>query len=328
MQSSSAAVAERADAPAVARRRPAWSARVRSVSGAWAGLIPFFLFTGGALILPILFICWQAFRRTAVGVAHRDPVTEQFVRQTHTSFTLSNIHESLQGAQLVSLETSVKLSAITAVIGSVLGLALAYAVVTSRRSVLRQLVTTVAAVTANFGGVPLAFLFVATLDANSGMATTFLADHFGLSLRDDLHFQLAQLSGLTVVYLYFLIPLMVLVIMPALEGLRTQWAEAAENLGASGSQYLRWVAAPILLPSFLGSLLLLFCSAFSAYATAYAINSSFPLVTIRISSVLSGNVLPGQENLGAALALDMIVLVLPMTVVYQLLQRRTSRWLS
>jgi putative spermidine/putrescine transport system permease protein len=88
------------------------------------------------------------------------------------------------------------------------------------------------------------------------------------------------------------------------------------------------VAAPVLLPSFLGAVLLLFCSAFSAYATAYAINSSFPLVTIRINAVLSGNVLAGQENLGAALAFLMIVIVLPLTVVYQLLQRRTSRWLS
>ena len=88
------------------------------------------------------------------------------------------------------------------------------------------------------------------------------------------------------------------------------------------------MAGPVLLPNFLGSLLLLFCSSFSAFATAYAVNSSFPLVTIRIKAVLSGNVLSGQENLGAALALNMIVLVLPLTIVYQLLQRRTSRWLA
>jgi putative spermidine/putrescine transport system permease protein len=200
--------------------------------------------------------------------------------------------------------------------------------VNSRSNVLRQIVTAAAAVTANFGGIPLAFLFVATLDANSGVATKFLHDHFQLSVQDDLHLHLAQLSGLSVVYLYFLIPLMVLVMTPALEGLKPQWAEAAENLGAKRWQYWRYVAGPVLLPNFLGSLLLLFCSSFSAYATAYAINSSFALVTIRISAVLSGNVLPGQENLGAALALDMIVVVLPLTVAYQLLQRRTSKWLA
>jgi putative spermidine/putrescine transport system permease protein len=121
----------------------------------------------------------------------------------------------------------------------------------------------------------------------------------------------------------------VLVMTPALEGLKPQWAEAAENLGAKRWHYWRHVAGPVLFPSFLGSVLLLFCSSFSAYATAYAlVGQSFPLVTTQISAVLSGNVLPGQENLGAALALDMIVLVLPLTIIYQLLQRRTSKWLA
>ena len=122
---------------------------------------------------------------------------------------------------------------------------------------------------------------------------------------------------------------MVLVMSPALEGLKPQWGEAAENLGASRWQYWRYVAGPVLLPNFLGSVLLLFCSAFSAYATASAlVGNSFPLLPLQIATVLSGNVQSGQENLGAAMALNMVVLVIPMTVVYQLLQRRTSRWLG
>lgn len=292
------------------------------------GLVPFFAFAGVALILPILFICWQAFVKTVPGEVHRDPVTHQFVHSDQTTFTLENVQNSLGGVQASSLWTSVELSAITAIAGGVLGLLLAYAVVTSQGSVLKQIVTTASAVTANFGGVPLAFLFIASLDANVGAVTIFLKDVFGISLLDNFGFKLQALAGITLVYLYFLIPLMVLVMMPALEGLKAQWAEAAENLGASKAQYWRWVAVPVVLPSFLGSLLLLFCSSFSAYATVYAINSSFPVVTIRIAAVLSGNVLSGQENLGAALALDMIAIVLPMTVIYQWLQRRTSRWLA
>jgi putative spermidine/putrescine transport system permease protein len=129
--------------------------------------------------------------------------------------------------------------------------------------------------------------------------------------------------------LYFLVPLMVLVMTPALEGLKPQWSEAAESLGAGRWHYWRYVAGPVLMPSFLGSLLLLFCSSFSAYATADALTSgSFPLVPIQIASVLSGNVLSGQENLGAALALDMVVLIIPLTFLYQYLQRRTSRWVG
>lgn len=295
---------------------------------AWTGLAPFFVFAGGALMLPIAFVCFQAFRHTTTGTPVRNPVTQQFETPSHTSFTFANLHDSWTGANASSLMTSVRLSAITAVIAAILGLALAYAVVNSRKGWLRQLVATASAVTANFGGIPLAFIFIATLDANAGVFAKFLQSDLGISLQNDLGFQLAEMSGITVVYLYFLIPLMVLVIMPALEGLKPQWSEAAENLGATRWQYLRWVAAPIVLPSFLGSLLLLFCASFSAYATTYALNSSFPIVTITIKSVLSGNVLAGQQNLGAALALDMIAIVLPLTLIYQLLQRRTSRWLQ
>lgn len=314
-------------AEAVPEETPARSRR-RSSLPAWTGLLPFFVFVGSALLLPVLFICVQAFRRTTTGTPVRNPVTQQFVTPSHTSFTLSNLHDSWTGANANAMMTSVRLSALTAVIAAILGLALAHAVVTSNRTWLKQLVTTASAVTANFGGIPLAFIFIATLDANAGVVAKFLKNDLGISLQNDLGLQLAAMSGITLVYLYFLIPLMVLVIMPALEGLKPQWSEAAENLGATRWQYFRWVAAPILLPSFLGSLLLLFCASFSAYATTYALNSSFPIITITIKSVLSGNVLSGQENLGAALALDMIAIVLPLTLIYQLLQRRTSRWLS
>jgi putative spermidine/putrescine transport system permease protein len=305
----------------------AGSSRSRRPSLSFLGLAPFFIYVLVVFILPIGFILYNAFRKTTVGKSVRDPVTQQFVRETKSSYTGENISESLKGIYRTSLLTSVKLSLLVAVIGAVVGVLLAYAMVNSRSTLLRQIVTAAAAVTANFGGVPLAFLFLATV-GNAGALTTFLNGHLGFSLQNDGHFQLSQMSGIAVVYLYFLIPLMVLVMMPALEGLKPQWGEAAENLGASRWDYWRLVAGPVLLPNFLGSVLLLFCSSFSAYATAYAINSSFPIVTIRISAVLSGNVLPGQENLGAALALDMIVIVLPLTIVYQLLQRRTSKWLA
>jgi len=304
-------------------------ARSRRPGLAPLGLLPFLGYVSLVFLAPVGFIAYNAFRRTVtLNSTERDPVTQQFVHKTQTSFTSANLSASLRGVYWKSLATSVELSAVVAVLGAVLGLVLAWAVVNTQRAGLSRLVSSAAAVTANFGGIPLAFLFIATLDANSGVLTTFLKHRFGFSLQDDAHIRLADSSGLAIVYLYFLIPLMVLVITPSLEGLKPQWAEAAENLGASRSRYWRHVAGPVLVPSFLGSVLLLFCSSFSAFATAYAINSSYPLVTIRIDAVLSGNVLSGEENLGAALALDMIVVVVPLTVAYQLLQRRTSRWLS
>lgn len=297
--------------------------RSRRLGLGWTGLLPFFGYVFLFFLLPIGVILFTSVRKTT---RVRNPQTQLFEGQT--TFTSGNLSATLKGIYRTSMVNSLELSFFTAIIGAVVGILLAYAIVTSRSAILRQVVIAGSAVMANFGGVPLAFLFIATV-GNAGVLTTFLDGHLGISLQDDLNFRLTTVPGIALVYLYFLIPLMVLVMTPALEGLKPQWAEAAENLGASRRHYWRFIAGPVLLPNFLGSVLLLFCSAFSAYATAFAlVGSSFPLVPTQISAVLSGNVLSGQENLGAALALDMVIIVLPLTVVYQLLQRRTSKWLA
>jgi putative spermidine/putrescine transport system permease protein len=299
--------------PETAPVRPVRGRR-RRVPVIWLGLVPFLGYVGVFFLLPTGAVVWSAFRAT-------DPDTQT------TSFTLTNIRDALKGIYQTATVNSIELSALSAVIAVVVGLPLAWAVVTSRGRTFPGIVSTAAAVLANFGGVPLAFLFIATV-GSSGLLTTTLSKHLHLDLKDDLGFDLYSFSGLVLVYLYFLIPLMVLVITPALEGLKPQWQEAAQNLGATRWQYWRLVGWPILAPSVLGSLLLLFCSAFSAFATADALTSgSFSIVPLKIHAVLSGNVLAGQENLGYALAFLMIAVVLPLTIVYQLLQQRTTRWL-
>jgi putative spermidine/putrescine transport system permease protein len=296
-----------AAAPAQPRMR-------RRRSFAWVGLVPFFGYVLAFFLLPTGTVLFSAFRRT-------DPSTNA------TTFTGSNVTAAIRGVYLTGLRNSVELALITGVIGALVGLLLAWAMVNSKGTVLTRLVSTAAGVLANFGGVPLAFLFIATV-GNSGLLTRALSNHLSIDLNSDLHFDLYALSGLNLVYLYFQIPLMVLVITPALEGLKPQWQEAAANLGASRWQYWRHVGAPVLAPNVIGAVLLLFCSGFSGYATADALTSgAFPLTPLQIHAVLSGNVLAGQENLGDALALMMVVIVVPLMVVYQLLQRRTTRWL-
>jgi putative spermidine/putrescine transport system permease protein len=234
---------------------------------------------------------------------------------------MANLSDSLQGAYLTALLGSVKLSALTALIGTVIGLPLAQAVATSRFRFVRETVLAGSGVLANFGGVPLAFMFVATL-GNAGEVTTSL----GLK---DYGWSLYTFNGLTVVYLYFLIPLMILTITPALEGLRVQWREAAYNNGATVFQYWRHVALPVLLPSLLGGYVLLFGASFAAYATAEAmVGSSIPLISMQIGDALSGNVLVGQGNLALALGLDMIVVACLVMAIYLPLQRRSAKWLS
>jgi putative spermidine/putrescine transport system permease protein len=151
-------------------------------------------------------------------------------------------------------------------------------------------------------------------------------DHFGWNLAGS--GWLYGLTGLIVVYTYFQIPLMVIVFLPALEGLRAQWREAATNLGATTWQYWRYVAGPLLTPAFLGSTLLLFANAFAAYATAAAlISQGSPIVPLLIRSAMTSEVVLGQAGFAYALALEMIVVVTVVMFAYTALVRRTSRWL-
>lgn len=281
------------------RRRP------RSLG--WLAVLPLIAFVLVVFGLPAFAIVTGAFKTApgAPGGVH---------------WTTGNITQSVHGAYLTALWGSVRLSALSAALGVLLGLPLAQAVVTSRFRALREAVLAASGVLANFGGVPLAFAFVATL-GNSGELTRALdLTRHGWSLY--------SFTGLTIVYLYFLVPLMVLTITPALEGLRVQWREAAQNSGATPRQYWLHVALPILAPSLLGGFVLLFGSAFAAYATAAAIvGSSVPLITLQIANALSGNVLAGQGNVALALSLDMIVIAGLVMAVYIPLQRRSARWL-
>ena len=222
---------------------------------------------------------------------------------------------------------SVQLSALTAVLGAVLGALLAWAVASGRpEGALRRVVTAAAGVLAQFGGVTLTFAFLATLGLQ-GLVTVFLRDRLGIDVFAGGPW-IFGLPGLVAVYLYFQVPLMVIVFLPALDGLKPQWREATESLGGSTWTYWRHVAGPILAPAFLGSTLLLFANAFSAYATAAAlVSQGAPIVPLQIRAALTSEVVLGREAVGAALGLGMIVVVGVVMTAYGVLQRRASRWL-
>jgi putative spermidine/putrescine transport system permease protein len=189
----------------------------------------------------------------------------------------------------------------------------------------RRAVISLCSVLAQFGGVALAFAFLATVGFN-GVLTLWVQQAFGWNLAGS--GWLYSLVGLILVYTYFQIPLMVIVFVPAIEGLRAQWREAAISLGASRWQYFREVAVPLLTPAFLGSALLLFANAFAAYATAAAlVSQGSPIVPLLIRSALTSEVVLGQSGFAYALALEMIVVVAVVMTAYNLLVRRTARWL-
>ncbi|MGE2726214.1 ABC transporter permease [Mycolicibacterium pulveris] len=241
-------------------------------------------------------------------------------------FSLAQVRALFSGAALAALVDSLLLSGSTAIIGAVFGSVLAWLIVSSPpTSMVRRAVLSVCSVLAQFGGVALAFAFLATVGLN-GVLTLWLQQLFGWNLAGS--GWLYSLSGLILVYSYFQIPLMVLVFLPALEGLRVQWREAAMSLGASRWQYFRTVAVPLLTPAFLGSTLLLFANAFAAYATAAAlVSQGSPIVPLLIRTALTSEVVLGQAGFAYALALEMVVVVAVVMVAYHVLVRRTARWL-
>jgi putative spermidine/putrescine transport system permease protein len=277
--------------------------------GALLGVVPFLTYTTIFLMVPTLVVMIGAF----LDGKGRP--------------TLGNL-AALSQPQIVSaFISSVVLSAVTAVLGAVFGALLAYAVSTAPHGgQLRRLVTSVCGVVAQFGGVTLAFAFLATVGLQ-GFLTLWL-QKVGINLAGST-WLFEPDKGLVLVYTYFQIPLMLIVFLPAVEGLRPQWREAAESLGAGTWSYWRHVAGPILAPSFMGAMLLLFANAFSAYATAAAlISQGSPLITLQIGGTLSSEVILGQENLGKAMALGMVVIVAVVMTGYAVLERRTTRWLG
>ncbi len=268
---------------------------------------PFIIYTFLGLGIPILAV---------VDFAFRNP-------KGH--LTTDNINLVSHGTYLLGFENSILLAAITSVIPGVLGLILAYAIVTSKSALLRRLVATASGVLANFGGINLTFMFIATLGSGGVLTGWLSAIHMNPA---NFGFNLYSFYGVAVVYLYFQVPLMVLVITPALGGLRASWREAASNMGASPWRYWRYVGIPVLMPSVLGAMLLLFGSAFAAYATAETLTAgTVTLAPIQIGNLLAGNALAGQENVGYAIGLGMFLVLAVTMGLYGLVQRRASKWL-
>jgi putative spermidine/putrescine transport system permease protein len=278
-------------------------------AGNYLALIPFHAYVGLFLVLPTLIV--------AIG-SFSDQGGQLTLENIQAMFTTN--------AFIVSFIKSIQLAVITALLGAIFGGLLAWAVVRGNpNGMLRQLVISACGVLAQFGGVMLAFAFLATFGFGA-LVPTFLAN---LGVRGYDPQWLYSMAGLAIVYTYFQIPLMLIVFLPSLDGLRQEWYDASASLGGGAWSFWRHVGGPILAPSFLGALLLLFTNAFSAYATAQALFSQgCVLVTQQIACQMQSEVVIGQENVGKALALGMIVIVSAVMSVYAYIQRRASRWVK
>ena len=277
--------------------------------GDYLGVAPFLLFAILFLVAPTLYLVVGAFL------------------DRNGAFTFQNILDLGTPQIASSFWISIRISAASALLGSFFGLLIALAVIRGRLpSAIRSTVMTFSGVASQFAGIPLAFAFLSAL-GRLGLVTVVLKTVFGFDLYKS-GFNLLSFWGLTLTYCYFQIPLMILIIAPAIDGLKKEWNEAAATLGATPFQFWRYVGLPVLWPNLLGTVSLLFANAFGAIATAYALTgSSLNIVPILLFAQIRGDVL-NNPGLGAALALGMIVITAVANVIYLVIRSRAERWLK
>ncbi len=274
----------------------------------YLGLLPFLLFCLLFELLPAFIIIQNSLTNSDTG-----------------GLTLNNFHNLLSSIiYLHAFQNSITLSLVTALIGAVLGFFAAYGIYNVRTGWLNNLLIGFSSIAANFAGIPLAFAFVSTLGV-TGLVTILLERLFHINIYNA-GFSLYSFLGLALAYIYFQLPLMVLLTVPTFRMLKPEWLEAATNLGASKATYWRRVAFPIILPSLIASAMLLFANSLGAFATAYALaQGNINLVTIQIAFAINGNV-SIDTGLANALAVGMFIVLLFAVTLYTSMLRRVSRW--
>ena len=218
---------------------------------------------------------------------------------------------------------SVYVSGASSLVGAVVGTALGYGLMVSRHNRIRESLIALANVTSNAGGVSLAFGFITVLGATGGITVALRL--LGIDLYS--FFTLYSMTGLVVVYVYFQVPLMVVLMLPAFGALRREWREASTSLGGTSIDFWRRVGIPVLLPAILAGTVLMFASGMGAFATALALmGGQANLMTVQVSVLRQGEVIfdPSQAD---AMATVLLVFVALSVVGYNVIQRRAQRWL-
>jgi putative spermidine/putrescine transport system permease protein len=272
----------------------------------WVGFAPFLIFCLAFELVPILFL-----------------IRGSFFEKTTGELTLSHYFELQHPLYINSFLNSIELSMLTAVIGVVMGALIGYAIYRWPSERIRDGLITLSDVSTNFAGAPLAFAFVVILGLN-GVVTQFLLQYFHYDLYPS--FSIYSFSGLVLAYVYFQLPLMVLLILPAFAGIKKEWQESAQSLSASTYQFWWEIGVPVLMPSLIAGFTLLFANAFGAYATAYTlVQSKLSLVTLQIGYMIAGEVRQ-DPGVGMAMAVLSLIIMGLSIGVYQMATGRARRW--
>jgi putative spermidine/putrescine transport system permease protein len=220
--------------------------------------------------------------------------------------------QGIQNSLLISLY-----SAITSIIVAVV---LAYSFTKFSKKAQNRLLM-IANMTSNFEGLPLSFSYIILL-GNNGLFTLLFAK---LGMNVFAHFNLYSWTGLILVYVYFQIPLAIMLLYPSFQGIKLQWKEAAALLGASKLKFWIHIGLPVLLPSIVGIFSILFANAMGAYATAYAlVGSNYNLLSLQIANLVSSEVTLNPQ-LGSALGVLLASTMIVAMWINQRMMRRVRR---
>ncbi|MED1472282.1 ABC transporter permease subunit [Bacillus salipaludis] len=272
-----------------------------------ASIIPFFLIILLFLFVPLFFMILSSFQGNG-GTGFTFDQYKEIIKNVY-------YHQAFKNSILISLFSS--LIAINLAVFATYSITLF-----SKR--IQDRILVFANMTANFAGIPLAFAFIVLL-GNSGLFT-LLFKYFGWDMLS--HFNLYSWSGMVLIYVYFQLPLAVMMLYPIYQGIQAQWKEAAFLLGASPAQFWLKIGVPIISPSVAGTFSILFANAMGAYASAYALaGSTYNLVTIRIGALTTGDIFAKPE-LGSAVACILGVTLVIALLINEWLTRKIRRDLS
>ena len=265
-------------------------------------LLPFIILIGLFEIIPILYIVIRSFTpdNRVIGIT-LDNYIRIFSKQLYRSAIVNSL--------------------VIAIFSSVIGLFVAFfgaKAAYERGGIAKKIFMSILNMVSNFSGVPLAFAYIIML-GNTGILT-LLGQKYGIGFLAE--FPLYSVVGLMITYIYFQIPLSVLLLLPAFESVKKEWKEAVSLLGGTNRGFWLKVGVPVLMPSILGTFSTMFANAISAYATAYAlVMNNISILPTRISEQFVGDVVQNPHLGGALAVILMMLMVLSILVNEKILQK-------
>lgn len=248
-------------------------------------------------------------------------IVKSFQPDGGTGFTLEN-YQSVFSKLLYqkAIINSIKISLTSAVAGIIIAFLGARAA-HQHQGKLNHVFMTVLNMVSNFAGIPLAFAYMILL-GNAGLMVN-IGKELGINALST--YNLYTMNGMSLIYIYFQIPLSTLLLIPAFDGVQKQWKEACTLLGGTPGIFWRKVGIPVLMPSILGTFSVLFANALAAYATIYALMmDNIALLPVQIAGCFTGEV-KIRAGLGGALSVVMMAIMVIMILITNGLSRRFQK---